>query len=314
MTSQTRGSRRSPADMEALREAIYQVCSQHQPVTVRQVFYRLVSNGLVAKTESEYKGTVCRLMAEMRRSGDLPFSWIADNTRWMRKPRTWDGMDHMLAEIGYQYRRDLWASADVEIEIWLEKEALAGVLGDVCNELAVPLMITRGFPSISFTHMAAQNLGGAEETYIYYFGDHDSYGLLIEDTVRSQLEEFGAPDFHFERVAVTADQVDELGLMTRPDKSGKTWAVEVDAIEPDQLRQLCWDAINVHVDQERMASLRSIEEIERSVLNGFKNAALQWDLDSLDEDELLDLAGIAQDEGGVAMVRRLVDDYTLDWE
>ena len=113
---------------------------------------------------------------------------------------------------------------------------------------------------------------------------------------------------------MTANQVDELGLMTRPDKGGKTWAVEVDAIEPDTLRQLCWDAINVHVDQEQMAFLRNIEEVERSVLNGFKNAALQWNLDSLDEDELLDLAGVAQDEGGVAMVKRLVNDYTLDGE
>src|SRR3954452_13666185 len=75
--------RRTAKDMDRIRAAILDVLRQDQPMTVRQVFYRLVSAGAIAKTEAEYKTTVVRLLGEMRLDGQVPFGWIADNTRWM---------------------------------------------------------------------------------------------------------------------------------------------------------------------------------------------------------------------------------------
>ena len=179
-------SRRTKTEMVGLRDAIYSICGQYQPVTVRQVFYQLVARGLIEKTQSEYANAVSRVMGQMRRDGSLPFSWVAANTRWVRKPNTYDGMTDMLEGIDRQYRRDLWTQADVEVKIWLEKEALAGVLYDVTEEFDVALMVTRGYPSISFTYAAARQLGRASKTYIYYFGDLERSALPMLSELTSR--------------------------------------------------------------------------------------------------------------------------------
>ena len=89
-------SKRSKAEMEVIREAIYEVLREIQPATVRQTFYQLVSRGVIGKTEAEYKRTVVRLLGQMRRARLIPFDWIADHTRWMRKPHTYSSLKDML--------------------------------------------------------------------------------------------------------------------------------------------------------------------------------------------------------------------------
>lgn len=97
-------------------------------MTVRQVFYQLVSRGVIAKMEAEYHCTVIRLLTELRRAGEIPFEWIADNTRWMRKPASYSSLAHMLAQQKKFFRRALWDDQEAYVEIWLEKDALSGVL------------------------------------------------------------------------------------------------------------------------------------------------------------------------------------------
>ena len=87
-TSPIKRPRRTRGDIEAIKQSLHEVVSEHHPVTCRQAFYLLVSRQVIDKTEAEYKSTVCRLLAEMRRAGEIPFGWVADSTRWMRKPRT----------------------------------------------------------------------------------------------------------------------------------------------------------------------------------------------------------------------------------
>ena len=134
--------RRTKKEMAEIRDAIYFLLASDNPMTVRQVFYRLVSNGVIQKTENEYKRTVTRLLTEMRLNHidlfdtvnpilssfftencmpSIPFSWIADNTRWMRKPKTYSGLEHMLEKTAIFYDVDLWEKQDVHVEIWLEK-------------------------------------------------------------------------------------------------------------------------------------------------------------------------------------------------
>lgn len=186
-SSPIRRRRRTKADMEAIREAIIVALAADHPMTVRQVFYRLTSEGAIAKTEAEYKGTICRLLADMRRAGEIPYDWLADSTRWMRKPRTFDSVEDALQATASTYRRALWSDAEVAVEIWLEKEALAGVLVEVTDEWDVPLMVTRGYPSMSFLYSAAQTVEAREEygqrTQIYYFGDRDPSGVDIDRAV-----------------------------------------------------------------------------------------------------------------------------------
>lgn len=117
--------------MHQLRETIHTVLEADNPMTVRQTFYQLVSRGVIAKTEAEYKQTVVRLLTAMRRAHEIPFGWIADNTRWMRKPQTFGLLEPALHHTARHHRRAVWQEQPVYVEIWLEKDALAGVLYEV---------------------------------------------------------------------------------------------------------------------------------------------------------------------------------------
>ena len=86
----------------------------------------------------------------MRRAQEIPFDWLADNKRWMRKPMSYESLADMLNEQTQFYRRVLGSNQADYVEIWLEKDVLSGVLYSVTSEFDVPLMVTRGYPSLSF--------------------------------------------------------------------------------------------------------------------------------------------------------------------
>jgi hypothetical protein len=250
------------------------IVARYRPMTVRQVFYQLVSRGVIAKTEAEYKSTVCRLLVEMRRDGTLDYDDIADNTRWMRKPRTYNSLEAALERTRLTYRRSVWDDQDAYVEVWLEKEALAGVLVDVTQRWDVPLMVTRGYPSVSFLHSAAESIEANEKpAYLYYFGDRDPSGMDIDRFVEREIRGKVTVDLHFERVAVTETQLGELRLPTRPTKRTDSRAkgfegdsVEVDAIDPDTLREICERTITAHLDYDAYERLLVVEEQERETL------------------------------------------------
>lgn len=249
-------ARRKKAEIAELKRALYEIIEEMRPMTVRQVFYQAVSRGLIPKSEDEYKRTVVRLLTNMRKDRELPWHWLADNTRWMRKPDSYDSLDHMLEESHSLYRRALWNDQEAYVEIWLEKDALSGVLYDVTSKWDVPLMVTRGYPSFSFLAGAAEAIRGkSKNIYLYYFGDHDPSGVDIprhieqrlgvlinplrsDETARNTVIETlarhnisvgddldgimdgyaGLPSIHFESVAVTEEQIMDLDLQTRPTK------------------------------------------------------------------------------------------------
>jgi hypothetical protein len=268
-------------DIEAIRRALYETLEASHPMTVRQVFYRLVSQGVIAKTEAEYKTTVGRLLVKMRMDGDVPFDWIADNTRWTRKPRSFSSLQAALENTARTYRRALWDDQGAYVEVWTEKDALAGVLLEETRQWDVPLMVSRGFSSVTYLYEAAQQIRGAgKPAYLYYFGDHDPSGVHIDPSIERKLREF-APDaeIHFERVAVIEEQIVGMGLPTRPtnrtDSRAKTFkgeSVEVDAIPPDDLRRLVRDCILRHVDGRALRLTEAAEQSERDALEQLTSA------------------------------------------
>lgn len=267
--------RRTKAAVGVIEAAIHDTLEADNPQTVRGLFYQLVSQGVVPKTEAAYKGLVGRLCVRMRRTGALPYDWLADNTRWMRKPDSHTGLASVLQRTAETYRRNLWADLPVYVEVWLEKDALAGVLYEATRAWDVPLMVTRGYPSLSYVFAAAEALKvHAKPAHLYYLGDHDPSGVDIPRKVEHDLREF-APDvdLHFERLAVTEDQIGRLNLPTRPTKRTDTRAknfkgesVEVDAIPARQLRALVAEAIAQHVSDEHLHSIKIAEESEREFL------------------------------------------------
>lgn len=245
------------------------------PMTVRQMFYRLVSVGAVDKDEDAYR-KVARQLLNMRRRDIFPYPFISDNTRWMRRPRTYGSVDEMLKAASASYRRALWADQEYYVEVWLEKDALAGVLNEITSEYDVALMVTRGFPSETFQYEAAVNMkeqiANGKRCAIYYFGDYDPSGVEIDRGVEKRLRKFGV-DGLFERVAVTPANIADMNLPTRPTKKTDSRSqkfgdvsVELDAIHPNDLRQMVRNAIESVLDTNKLEAIRQTEELERESL------------------------------------------------
>lgn len=271
----TKRARRTRADIDKIKHAIHAVLLSDPPMTIRQLFYQLVSLGVIAKTEQEYKGTVVRLTAEMRRAGELDFHLIADNTRWMRKPKTYSSLESMLRQTAQTYRRAIWDDQDVYVEVWLEKDALAGVLLPITSTYDVPLMVTRGYPSLSFLYSAAEVIAEEDRpAFLYYLGDHDPSGVDIPRAVEEGIRELApAADITFERIAVLPEQIEQYGLQTRPTKATDSRSkgfegesVEVDAIPAGTLREMVEGRICDHIDLDVLERLKTVETEERKTL------------------------------------------------
>ena len=142
-------SRRTKADMAALRVDIKAILYADHPMTVRQVFYQLVVREMIEKTEQAYQGTVIRLLSEMRLADEIPWSWITDESRRTRRTRTFDNVTDALNDTAQYYRRSALNESDTYIEIWSEKEALSGIIWDVASEYDVPVVGSKGMPSLT---------------------------------------------------------------------------------------------------------------------------------------------------------------------
>lgn len=218
--SQIKRGRATKAEMLQRREALIDIVAEMQPMTVRQVFYQASVRGIVEKTEAGYAKVQTDLVW-LRRNDALPYDWLADNTRWQRKPRTYVGVQQAIEHTAAFYRKALWADADSYVEVWLEKDALAGVVLPITALYDVPLMVTRGYASLSFLHSAAEFINEQSiPTYIYHFGDFDPSGVNAGEKIEETLREL-APnaEIYFERVAVTEEQIEEWNLPTRPTRS-----------------------------------------------------------------------------------------------
>jgi hypothetical protein len=273
--TKSKGPRRTKAAVTSIRDAIRKVLEQDHPQTVRQVFYALTVLGAIKKQEVEYKRTVIRLLVKMREKREIPFDWLADNTRWQRKPATFIGLDSCLTNTARFYRRDLWAAAPVYCEVWCEKDALAGVLIEETEPYDVPLMVARGYASISFLHSAAKAIEAkGKPAYIYHFGDLDPSGVDAARDIEAKLRRYApGAEIHFERPAVTREQVEQWNLPTRPTKTTDTRAkkfvgtsVELDAIPAATLRGLVRESIERYIDKQQLELLRIAEASERELL------------------------------------------------
>jgi hypothetical protein len=274
--SPIRRRRRGHAEMESLRRAIIFVVAQLRPLTLRQLFYALVVRGVIEKSEAQYEA-VGRQLLKLRRDGDIEWGAISDNTRWMSKPRTYRGIGDALHQTAKLYRRSLWADAPERVEFWCEKDAMAGILGDVTAVFDVPLYVGRGFGSETYVYNAAEAIiADGRPVIIYEFGDHDPSGVVASLTTARKLREFvgSRAEMEFIRTAVTPEQIDEWRLPSRPTKrEGNSHAkgfvgdsVELDAIPPDDLRELARQCIEQHIDMRQLDVLRVAEASERETL------------------------------------------------
>jgi hypothetical protein len=123
--SQIKRRRATKADMAERKQALVEIVREMRPCTVRQVFYQATVRGIIEKTEGGYDKTQ-RALSDLRRDGIVPWSSIVDNTRWKRKPRTWDRMQDAVLHTASTYRRSLWADSDAYVEVWWRRTRSPG--------------------------------------------------------------------------------------------------------------------------------------------------------------------------------------------
>jgi hypothetical protein len=282
-------SRRTKAEMSDLRAEILAVLEADHPMTVRQVFYQLVVRSAVEKTEQAYQGVVIRLLSEMRLSDDIPWEWIVDETRRTRQTQTFDNVKDALESTAKFYRRSALRESDIYIEIWSEKEALSGIIWDAASEYDVPVVVSKGVPSLTQLFGSFRNIYHAakagKQSYIYQFGDHDPSGCLIPEVIESRLCEFskqyGCWSPIVERIALTPEQIDDYLLPSRPTKrEGNSHAkkfegdsTELDALPANVLRALVRACIERHISADQVEILRETEDSERLLIEHFAQSA-----------------------------------------
>lgn len=282
--------RATAAEMEMRAQFFIDYAQEHGPVTVRGLYYQTEVGGVpgIGKTESGYNKTQIQVL-KLRRAGRMPYNQIADASRYMRRPRTFDGIQDALQQTARLYRKSLWAGSDVEVEIWLEKSALAGVIQPVTFEYDVPLMPTGGYSSETFAFEAVDELRGTGKMLVIYsLYDFDRSGKDAERSLQEKVErfgrEFGVPVI-FNALGLNIDQVKTMRLPTRPHKrntpADRAWpydfACELDAIPPDRLRQMVRSAIEWHLPQAELEALKRIERAERESLLQFVSYASEGD-------------------------------------
>jgi hypothetical protein len=279
--------RSTNAELTERRQAILDIAREQQPATVRAIFYQCVVGGIVGK--GDYKIVQADLVVmrmgrvESPLAGKMPMDWIVDTSRHVDHPASFTGTADALGWLADVYSKSLWDDADCVVQVWLEKDALTGVLSPVTGKYDVPLMVARGFSSVSFINEAAKDLADEiRPVYVYHFGDHDYYGRKASAAIDDTLREL-APgvEIHFTPLAVTPEQIRKWKLPTRPsglegvkaDEWDNKPTVELDAIAPKKLRDLLETYLSKHLPPRKLAALKRTQEAERMYIRSLQDAA-----------------------------------------
>jgi hypothetical protein len=270
--------RRTPAQLESLLSAIQEILQgEDGQITIRHLFYRLIGLSVIPKTEAAYKN-LCGHLSKWRRDGQISWAAFSDSTRWHIQQKTFDGIQDALKNTVETYRRNLWATQKFYCEVWVEKDAMAGIVSDVANSFGVPVFVCRGFASLSSLYNAAQTFKQAIEAgkkvAIYHLGDYDPSGIAAGDAIQNTFQKDFGVNVTFNRLAVTPFEINCLNLPTRPVKRSDTRAakwgddgcVELDTMPPAEIRRLIQDTLTGLIEPHQWKALQKTEAMELATL------------------------------------------------
>ena len=264
-------------------------------LTVRQIFYRLVSAGVIPNTRSAYN-SLDKVISEARKKGVIPFDAIVDRSRnfiggdtpyYLTPEQYFNGLIENLKTAFLNYDIPFWLNQPIYIEVWLEKDALTGFFKQITDKYRVVLAPCRGYPSLTFLYEATKRLSRiSKPKLILYFGDYDMRGIDIQRHITETLENFGLTNFQVKRVALTREQIEAYQLPPNPAKSKDTmfrgWiekhgnvAWELDALEPKVLMTLIENAILQNIDKPTLNQRNNLLEQNRLRLKSMIENLLQ---------------------------------------
>jgi hypothetical protein len=204
--------RLSKAQADELDSALLSIAEQEKPTSVRGMYYMAMGADLIDKDAQTKRNNYMRIqrrLLQMRRDGRMPYSWITDGSRTIYGYDRFADEDHFSAYAANIYRKDYWLESPVPVEVWVEKDAMAGKLKPVVrDEYGLDLYVSRGFASETYLQEAgAQIRSDGRPTYVYLLTDFDASGMGIAETVEDKLLEMAYPvDVFVERIAATPNQ------------------------------------------------------------------------------------------------------------
>jgi hypothetical protein len=270
-----------------LAAIICQELIEQNPVTLRGLFYRVVSTGYLPSTDEQHYRRVGRIVTRMRRCGIIRYSWIVDSIRSTLKPSSWSGLADYADTVQSSYRKNLWSRQPSYVHVFCEKDAIAGVIHPVTSEYDVSLSPIRGYVSESFAYEIAMQWQEIDKPiYAAYLGDYDPSGFDIERDLKAKLENLSGRSFEWTRLGVNREDFESFNLVRlRPKKTDRRYSkfadnhgedcAEIDAIPSNALRGLVSEFIESHITQSEWIKLQEIEAIEREGFNRVLRGAVQ---------------------------------------
>lgn len=268
-------------------------------MTLRQLYYQLVSRVILGNTQLQYK-MLSSLLNIARYYGFIDWNFIEDRGRQPRKKPDWVDV-HSFMDTLNQYRRDRWINQDHYLEVWVEKEALSGILQPICDKYHVTLMVNRGYSSASAMHDASIRFRNEEEegkeTHIIYLGDHDPSGIDMVRDIEDRMNTFDST-VTVDRIALNKDQIDMYKPPPNPTKvtdpratkyiaefGNTSW--ELDALNPKQLNDLLDESILDYLDVDHYNLICKAEEYEKRKAQKIIDR-MKINVDDVEEEDLPD--------------------------
>lgn len=272
--------------IEQADEIITEYMAEGYELTLRQLYYQFVARGIIANKDSEYK-RLGSVVNDARLAGMLDWSAIVDRTRKIQINSHWENPSEIIQETVDVYALDTRKTQSVYIEVWVEKEALAGVLERACEPLDVPYFSCKGYVSQSAMWRAGRRILSELKTthhkqaLILHLGDHDPSGIDMTRDIQERLILFGA-DVEVKRIALNMNQIEQFSPPANPAKvtdsrcngyiaeyGEESW--ELDALDPRTINKLVTDEINYLTNQPERKILIQKQEQQREKLQMVAN-------------------------------------------
>lgn len=255
----------SLALIETANQIIEDYEAQGFDLTLRQLYYQMVARDIIANVQTEYK-RLGSILNDARLAGLVSWSAIVDRTRELRQNSHWSSPGDILQSAAASYLEDRWSTQPCRVEVWIEKDALVGVIAGVCERYDVPFFSCRGYVSQSEMWAAGHRRlrsyqRAGQKIVVLHLGDHDPSGIDMSRDIEERLGMFsGYADLTVDRLALNMDQIEELGPPPNPAKvtdsrardyiaEHGTDSWELDALEPAYITSLIETRLDRTIDR-----------------------------------------------------------------
>lgn len=250
-------------------------------LTLRQLYYQFVSRDLLPNNQRSYDN-LGRTISNARIAGLVDWEAIEDRTRFLRGRTNWESPAHMIRSRARSYSIDMWSNQTTRLEVWIEKDALVGVIERVCWDNDVNYFACRGYVSQSELYEAGKRIARyreeGQETVVIHMGDHDPSGIDMTRDNQERLCMFSGDFVEVRRIALNFDQVKQYAPPPNPAKmtdsrvgsyisnfGHSSW--ELDALEPRVLQALAQDTIDEYKDFDAWQERETLLAEHREQLN-----------------------------------------------